>query len=319
MYNEFDGLMLYVVLCFMYVVGSYERKRNMSVKDAVDSSDAMSVDGRSLDCYYNKSIIDEVRSVKPDYDGRHEPRSERGRTRSSWAVEHVGAPGGHRFRVHRFPRSCDAREWVNEDPSVRSTLSSKMARKAIISELHANGWCDGRKNSEWHALYYSGTLDIWDEYLRMVDAGEHGRSATSDGYAGADKDELYTNKAIIDELSSLHPVYDREPSMIRGGNMVGYRYMWAVERDPIASTGYSVYRFRKLGDAKEWVSAKPTDRSLIVFRDAKMLMLNAIQRSGWRMTHSKFEWRGLYYAGTSELWNQYVDAVDRHDDEVHAD
>lgn len=82
--------------------------------------------------------------------------------------------------------------------------------------------------------------------------------------------------------------------------------MWAAARgDDSDSCKFTVSRFSKIKDLRSWVDADPENRSQISSKLARKIILNSMQRSGWRDSHPKWMWHGVYYAGLGEIFQEY--------------
>lgn len=114
----------------------------------------------------------------------------------------------------------------------------------------------------------------------------------------------YYNEELLDEIRAVQPVNDEGRQF--KGNTTGTRYMWAAARgtdsDPCK---FIVSRFSKIKALRAWVDADPENRSQISSKLARKIILNSMQRSGWRDSHPKWMWHGVYYAGLGEIFQEY--------------
>ena len=114
----------------------------------------------------------------------------------------------------------------------------------------------------------------------------------------------YYNEELLDEIRAVQPVNDEGRQF--KGNTTGTRYMWAAAReDDSDSCKFTVSRFSKIKDLRSWVDADPENRSQISSKLARKIILNSMQRSGWRDSHPKWMWHGVYYAGLGEIFQEY--------------
>ena len=114
----------------------------------------------------------------------------------------------------------------------------------------------------------------------------------------------YYNEELLDEIRAMQPVNDEGRQF--KGNTTGTRYMWAAARgDDSDSCKFTVSRFSKIKDLRSWVDADPENRSQISSKLARKIILNSMQRSGWRDSHPKWMWHGVYYAGLGEIFQEY--------------
>lgn len=84
--------------------------------------------------------------------------------------------------------------------------------------------------------------------------------------------------------------------------------MWAAARTVEADSipyKFTVLRFSKLKELRHWVDEDPENRSQISSKLARKIVLNSMQKSGWRDSHPKWMWHGVYYAGLGEIFQEY--------------
>ena len=84
-----------------------------------------------------------------------------------WAAEEVDGD----LRVVKIETSAERKKWIAEDRDHRFKISSAEAKKIMITQLDANGWCAGHSVIERRGLPYMGTGFIHHEYQKYVDRG----------------------------------------------------------------------------------------------------------------------------------------------------
>lgn len=81
-----------------------------------------------------------------------------------WAAEESNGD----LRVVKIETSAERKKWIAEDRNHRFKISSAEARKIMITQLDANGWCANHSVIERRGLPYMGTQYIHHEYQKYV-------------------------------------------------------------------------------------------------------------------------------------------------------
>lgn len=115
--------------------------------------------------------------------------------------------------------------------------------------------------------------------------------------------EDYYNEKLLAEIRDLQPVNDEGREY--KGNDTGARYVWAASRNDDGPCRFVVRRFARITDLRDWVDEDPENRTQVSSKFARKIVLNAMQRSGWREEHPKWMWHGVYYAGLGEIFQEY--------------
>lgn len=81
-----------------------------------------------------------------------------------WAAEEVDGD----LRVMKLDTSQARKAWIAKDKERRFKISSAEARKIMITQLDAHGWCASHSVIERRGLPYMGTTFIYHEYDKYV-------------------------------------------------------------------------------------------------------------------------------------------------------
>lgn len=81
-----------------------------------------------------------------------------------WAAEESNGD----LRVVKLETSQARKKWISEDRDHRFKISSAEAKKIMITQLDANGWCAGHSVIERRGLPYMGNGYIHSEYVKYV-------------------------------------------------------------------------------------------------------------------------------------------------------
>lgn len=84
-----------------------------------------------------------------------------------WAAEEVDGD----LRVVKLDTSVARKKWIAKDKERRFKISSAEAKKIMITQLDAHGWCAGHSVIERRGLPYMGNQYIHHEYQKYVDRG----------------------------------------------------------------------------------------------------------------------------------------------------
>lgn len=84
-----------------------------------------------------------------------------------WAAEEVDGD----LRVVKIETSQARKKWIAKDRTHRFKISSAEAKKIMITQLDAKGWCASHSVIERRGLPYMGTGFIYAEYQKYVDRG----------------------------------------------------------------------------------------------------------------------------------------------------
>lgn len=81
-----------------------------------------------------------------------------------WAAEEVNGD----LRVVKLDTSQERKKWIAKDKERRFKISSAEARKIMITQLDAHGWCQRHSVIERRGLPYMGNQFIHSEYQKYV-------------------------------------------------------------------------------------------------------------------------------------------------------
>lgn len=81
-----------------------------------------------------------------------------------WAAEEVNGD----LRVVKIETSAERKKWIAKDRTHRFKISSAEAKKIMITQLDAHGWCQRHSVIERRGLPYMGNQYIYAEYGKYV-------------------------------------------------------------------------------------------------------------------------------------------------------